>query len=270
MPLQRLVPLALASLLTTGCISSTTIIKVQPDGSGTIEQTMMANLQAMKTMLSGLDPQGTSSAPGIASEADLKRAAERMGKGVRVVSTEPVKVGGFEGARAVFAFDDIRELRVDQDPGGASEMMPSSGPTADPVTFGLTRRADGTSVLTVTMADPPETPATEAGEAGGMMPSNALADPQMLAMIKGMFEGFRVSIEVEVDGEILETNADHVAGSRVTLLEIDLGALFEDEAALKALEGKIGPGASVSELRPYMKNLKGLKINDPVVTIEFR
>jgi hypothetical protein len=270
MPLYRLAPIALAALLTTGCISSTTVIKVGPDGSGTIEQTMMANLQAMKMMLSGLDPQGTSSSSGIASEAELKRAAERMGKGVRVVSTEPVKSGGFEGARAVFAFDDIRELRVDQDPGGTGDMMPSSGRTADPVTFGLTRRPDGTSVLTVTMADPPETPATAAGEAGGMMSTDAFGDPQMLAMIKGMFEGFRVSIDLEVAGTILKTNADHVAGSRVTLLEMDLGALFEDEAALKALEGRIGPGTSVSEMRPHLKNLKGLKVNDPVVTIEFR
>ena len=51
---------------------------------------------------------------------------------------------------------------------------------------------------------------------------------------------------------------------------MDLGALFEDEAALKAMEGKVGPGASIAEMRPYLKGLKGLKFNDPVVTIEFR
>ena len=39
-----------------------------------------------------------------------------MGKGVRLVSTEPVKAGGFEGSKAIFAFDDINQVQVSQDP----------------------------------------------------------------------------------------------------------------------------------------------------------
>ncbi len=271
MVLYRLAPVAVAALLTTGCISSTTLIKVQPDGSGTVEQTMMANLQAMKMMMSSLGGEQTSSSSsGMASEADLKRAAERMGKGVRVVSTEPVKAGGFEGAKAIFAFDDINELRIDQDPGAGSGMMPSTEQKTSPVRFAMTRQPGGSSVLTVTIDEPSVSPTAAGEDAGGMMPPGGLADPQMLQMIKSMFEGFRVSIDLEVAGTLLKTNADHVAGPRVTLLEMDLGALFEDEAALKAMEGKIGPGASIAEMRPYLKGLKGLKFNDPVVTIEFR
>jgi hypothetical protein len=95
-------------------------------------------------------------------------------------------------------------------------------------------------------------------------------NPQMLDMMKSMFKGFKIGIDIEVAGKILKTNADHVAGSRVTLLEMDLEALMQDEAKLKQVQKALGPTASVSELKPYLKDVKGLKVNDPVVTIAFR
>ena len=56
----------------------------------------------------------------------------------------------------------------------------------------------------------------------------------------------------------------------MTLLEMDMEALLKDEAKLKELQKVLGPGASVSELKPYLKDVKGIKINDPVVTIAFK
>ena len=51
------------------------------------------------------------------NKADLERTAERMGKGVRLVSAEPIKGdNGFEGTKAIFAFDDINQIQVSQDP----------------------------------------------------------------------------------------------------------------------------------------------------------
>jgi hypothetical protein len=85
-----------------------------------------------------------------------------------------------------------------------------------------------------------------------------------------MFDGFRILIDVEVDGKIVKTNADYVSGSRITLLEVDMAGVFADEAKLKALQSKVQPGSSISELRPYLKDIKGVKVNHPALTIEFR
>ena len=57
----------------------------------------------------------------------------------------------------------------------------------------------------------------------------------MMQMMKTMFQGFKVAIDLEVVGKILKTNADYVEGSRITLMEIDMGALLNDEAKLRAL-----------------------------------
>ena len=48
----------------------------------------------------------------------------------------------------------------------------------------------------------------------------------MIDMMKTMFEGFKVNIDLEVAGTIVKTNAEYVAGSSVTLLEMDMEALL--------------------------------------------
>jgi hypothetical protein len=264
----KVATVALVAVLCTGCIRSATVINVKADGSGTVEQTMLVNLAFMKGMLGGMGGQ-PSSTPGAMNEADLKRSAARMGEGVTFVSAEPLKGDdGFEGTKAIYAFTDVTKLRVDQDPNlsAASPGGVSTPPkTGNPVTFGFAK-TDAGSTLTVTLLDKPKSDQPKAAPGGGPDMDN----PQMLEMMRSMFKGFKVSIDVAVAGKILKTNADHVAGSRVTLLEMDMEKLLQDETKLKDVQKMLGPDASVSELKPYLKDVKGLKVNDPVVTIEFR
>ncbi len=268
MPFVRLVALACVSALVTGCINSATLLKIKPDGSGTIEQTMLMNMQALKPMMQGLEQQGAKPAGPAVNEADLKRAAERMG-GVTYVSGEPIKgPNGFEGVKALYSFEDINKVRVDQDPqmtGSTTGFSAGQKSDEDAVQFKLARAA-GVSTLTVTFPDKP-------GSAGKTEPSEGgpdMSNPQMLAMMKSMFDGFKVAIDMEVLGTIVKTDADYVTGSRITLLEMDFGQLLQDEAKLKQIQSKVKPGASISEVKPYLKDVKGIKINNPVVTVVYR
>jgi hypothetical protein len=94
-------------------------------------------------------------------------------------------------------------------------------------------------------------------------------DPAMLGMMKQVLRGFKVGIDLEVDGKIVKTNADYVNGSRITLLELELDGLLADEAKLRELSSKMS-GASLAEIRPYLKDVKGVKINQPAITVEYR
>jgi hypothetical protein len=89
-------------------------------------------------------------------------------------------------------------------------------------------------------------------------------------MMKSIFQGFKVAIDLEVLGKIVKTNADYVDGSRITLMEIDMASLLEDEAKLRALQPKVAGGASIAEIKPLLKDVKGVKINHAVVTVEYR
>jgi hypothetical protein len=256
------------TLLAAGCINSNTLIKVKADGSGTIEQTVLMNLAALKTMLGGLDPKAQQSSGGLLSESELKRAAERMGKGVRFVSSTPIKQEGFEGVKAIFAFDDVNGISIDQDPNvGASTagQISAGSKRQSPVTFKHARQG-ADSVLTVTFDEKAVSPGKP--DLKPTTPDNI--DPAMIQMMKTMFQGFKVAIDLEVDGKIVKTNADYVNGSRITLMEIDMAGLLEDEAKLRALQSKIGPGASIADIKPLLKDVKGVKINHSTVTVEYR
>lgn len=267
-PIRVLLALV-TSVVLTGCINSTTLIKVKADGSGTVEQTTLMNVAAMKSMMPGMKTSGQ--APNVVNTADLERTAARMGKGVRLLSAEPAKnADGFEGVKAIFEFDDINQIQVSQDPnmgGGNSDARLATEPTKDdPVKFKLTRTGD-TSVLTINFTDKPGGAIDKPSQAGDMPD---LTNPMIMGMIKSMMQGFKINIGLEVLGAIVKTNAEYVDGPRITLLEMDLEALLADEAKFKALQGKLGPDASLSEVKPYLKDIKGIKIDGPSISVEFR
>jgi hypothetical protein len=267
MALLRLVALITFGILTSACINSASLIKVKPDGSGTLEQTMLVNLAALKGLMAGMGPGQTKESEGVLNEAEFKRAGERMG--MRPVSLTPMKDGNFQGAKAIYAFDDISKVRVDQDPqmaGASGGKFAAVAANSNPIRFALTKNGE-TSVLTISVD---EKVASEATAKAQQAPNLDQVDPAMMQMIKTLFDGFRVGIDLEVDGKIVKTNADYVNGSRITLLEVDMASVFADEAKLKALQSKIKPGASLSELRPYLKDINGVKVNHPTVTIEYR
>jgi len=267
-PIRVLLALV-TSVALTGCINSTTLVKLKTDGSGTIEQTTLVNVAAMKSMMPGMQQSGQ--APNVVNRADLERTAARMGKGVRLLSAEPTKNDtGFEGVKAIFEFDDINQVQVSQDPnlsGGNSDARLSTEPTRDdPVKFKLTRTGS-TSVLTINFTDRPGGGGDKPSQAGDMPD---LTNPMMMGMIKTMFKGFKINIGLEVLGSIVKTNAEYVDGPRITLLDMDVEALLADEAKFKALQGKLGPDASLSEVKPYLKDIKGIRIDGPSITVEFR
>ena len=259
MRLARLLLVLVAASSLTACLNSTTLVKLKPDGSGTVEQTTLVNMAAIKGMAGGQP-----SAP-MTSREELERTAARMGKGVRLLSTEPVKgANGFEGTKAIFTFDDINLVEVSQDPnmGGAS-----GGKSESPVKFNFTR-SGATSTLTINIADRPGSGKPQEPSAPTEMPD--LTNPMIMGMIKSMFQGFKVNMELEVVGSIVKTNAEYVDGPRITMLEMDMAALLADEAKLKALQGKISPDASFSDIKPYLRDIKGIKIDGPSISVEFK
>jgi hypothetical protein len=266
----RLLTVLLATTTLTACLNSSTIVKLNPDGSGTVEQVTLVNTAALKGMIPG-GAQQQGSGPVINRE-DLERTAARMGQGVRLVSAEKATGDpGFEGTKAIFAFDDINQIQISQDPNmsGSTSGRMSSEPTADdPVKFKFTRGA-GSSTLTINYIDRPPSGSIQANPAGkGDAPD--FTNPMVMNMLKTMFQGFKINIGLEVAGKIVKTNAEYVNGSRITLLEMDVAEILSDEAKLKALQGKIGPDASLSSVKPYLKEIKGIKIDGPSISVEFR
>ena len=114
----------LAAAATAACFRSDTVIHVKADGTGTIEQTNLANKQMLgmaagmaksAAQEAGADASKTPSLDNIGDlfdEARIREQASTFGEGVRFVSSEPLTQDGLTGVKAVFAFEDVRLLNL--------------------------------------------------------------------------------------------------------------------------------------------------------------
>ena len=276
-PLRLLLVLPFTYIL-TGCISSYTLVKVNPTGAGTVEQTtlispmMVGMMSGMAQSMGGEEGKKTKP-PTIADlfkEDELRKAADSMGQGVRFVGSKPASAEGREGVTATYAFDDITKLSVSQGmkaPGGGGSSAKVSNES--PIVFGLTPAAGGAKVLTITMPEGKKDPNAKPAPKPEGTPDMKDMPPEALAMMKGMFQGAKIGIDIEVP-QLIKSNSPNVTGSRVTLMEVDLGALMEDPSKLQKMQD-LGPGASFEDARKLLGDVKGVKLPaSRVTTIEFK
>ena len=274
--------LLIGLIVFTGCIDATTVVAVKKDGSGYVVETVcMGESMGQMMNMMGFDPEGeaSSAAPSISAEdiAQARDKAATMGTGVRFVSIDPVeRANGSQGTRTVFAFDDVRTLKVSSDPGASGDAM--GAPEADPNPIRFEFAGGRRPKLTVVMP-PQESGAGAMAESPEMaMPAGAVeAPPEAMAQMMQMFEGFRVRLVVKVDGEITESNASHIGrgakdGKRqfVTLMDMDFDALMKAPDALAKMMA-MGQPQDLDAAAAAFKDVPGLKVETaPRVEIAFR
>ncbi len=277
---MKLIRLAVATLLLltmTGCISSSTLIRLNADGSGTIEQTILlgsAFVEQMKQMMTEMAAafggEGQKAEEqGLFPEAEFREGAAELGEGVRFVSHQPIKTAEAEGVRVVYAFDDVTKLRINQKPASPSGPgQPDDGGEREDLRFRF-ERTGGRSILTVLSPEPQVE--LDAGSAEPeSTPAEAEIDPETLAQMQEMFKGLKIDIAVEVAGKLIRTTSPYVDGSRVTLLEMDFEAFLDHPEKLKALAAPGAQDQSLEAMKRLVRDIPGIKvILDPEITIEF-
>ena len=69
-------------------------------------------------------------------------------------------------------------------------------------------------------------------------------------MVKALFKGFRIGLDLEMIGQIVQTDADYVNGKRITLAEIDIEQLLREGKKLESLDKFLSPDASIEASGP--------------------
>jgi len=250
------------------------VVHVKADGSGVVEETVLMKKELV-AMLKGMATMGGEAPPELLDEAKLQASAAAMGPGVSLLSAEPFATASGEGYRARFAFTDINQLRLDQNPAARAPDMgdepdgPAAADKEEPLTFEL---AGGDQPLLIIRPPREEQSADAEKDEARQTTAESLDDPaaQMAMMMMSQFlDGLRVAVYVVVDGEIIETNATHHEGSRITLMEMDFGKLLQDPARFQAFARQ--EPESLEAAKALMKDLPGIKIDlNPEVQIRFR
>jgi hypothetical protein len=256
-----------------GCFQSETVIRVKADGTGTIEQTNLANKEMLgmaagmvnqAVTQSGTDASKTPSLDNIGDlfdEAKIREQASSFGLGVRYVSSAPFSASGLTGVKATFAFDDVRLLNLNNRQGSAT-------PTPQ-LRFELDRAEAGGSTLRVRLPAGQPAAADVPAEAPPVAQRPELP-PEALALVRNMFKGAKINVAVEVDGAIVTTDGPKRDGSRVTVFALDLEQLLSDPTKFSALQA-LKPGADFATARKALDGVPGVILPEtPTVTIEFR
>ncbi len=297
--------LAALTLLLAGCLDTSTLVKVNRDGSGTVEESFLLSSSFMESLQgsnlsmngpaadapdgtepydgeSGVDAESAASedaesAPppppdlaGLPSEQQLQEMAGRMGPGVSLVSVEPLKNERGSGYRAVFRFDDINQLKLNQNPAAGMPGTPASASaetaaaTEETFSFKLTR--GNPSVLQILAPSPRQNPSEGTAAAETMNEEDQAA---MMNMMRQVYQDLRIRIAVEVPGSIVSTNASYRDGTRVTLLDLDFAQLLQDENRFQKL-ARANPG-TMQEVKKLLEDTPGVKLElKDRVEIRFR
>jgi hypothetical protein len=257
---------ALVALLFPSCLEHTSTIKLNKDGSGTITEETLFSAEASAMMADmpagGENPAGKFS--------DAKKAAEtaaKMGEGVTVEKAEQIKKDGRIGGRVVYKFADINKVKftfggamtdAGKDmgpPGDAPDAGEAAKPENKPITFTY---KDGLLTMVNPQAKADGDAKKPDAEKGDAPDDKEEPDAQAMAMMQQMFKDMRMSLNVEIVDGIAETNASHVEGNVVTLIDLPFGKLIADPANMKKLQAM--KDASPADAAAAFKDIAGLKI----------
>ena len=226
---KTLILMALALVLLGSCAQIKTLITVNPDGSGFIDQeiALTGPAQEIVALMAQSDKY-------FMDETELQAYAAQLGEGVSYVSHESIADGN--GVRVRFAFDDINAVRLEQD--GPSDLISIEGMTSTdseekpPMTFVFERGSPASLVIQ---------PALEMEEGAAKDSTSMAAEEEALQQIRVMLADARFVLAVDVAGTIQETDATYKDGARITLMDIDFNEFLRDDDLLRIVANTTGP-----------------------------
>lgn len=256
--------------LFTGCIEISTLISVNRDGSGTVEETVLISKEIVE-MIAELERSFTEDTTDLEpfqfyNEEELKTQSSNYGEEVRYVSSKKIDRDNREGYLVMYEFRDLNELKINQNPNSrvkleAFEEEPEV--TEEFITFSFIK--GDPSEIRIQM--PPEKQVeVDSSSVEEEMPE---ADTTMMnEQIAKVFQDLKMQMAINVEGDILKTNAEYVEGSRITLLEVNFGELIQNAHKMK--EFRETDPQNFEQVKEILRGIPGIKveIND-LIYIQF-
>lgn len=252
-----------------GCFRVESLIKLAQDGSGVI-------------YVRGLVAESLQAKFPNKQKEEMDRLAAGLGEGVRYVGSKPISEKGWKGFRFEFTFEDVTQLSL----GGLLDFQDSEkkakGEADTRAGSKLTRankwkfeyKPGSTNELIVFRLpeEPPKQNDDPFADAGVKLPeakSIDLGSVLASAMIRPMFSDAKVSLLLQVDGEIVSTNAvarPKPNGSTVYLMDLDLSKF----AKSKEFEQVVTEDWSLD--RVFKEEVPGLlgPISSQATSVKFR
>ena len=254
--------LAAASLILSSCLEIKSTVTVSKDGTATIEESTLLGAQLAAMMQAG-GGQGDQLKGLVMDKAKAEERAKKLGEGVTVKSHEEVKTpDGRSGVKVVFAVADLAKLKyVPFEP--EQEGKPASN--SEPKTFALSG-----SSLTITN---PEADKKKGGDTAKpkKSPEEIAQMKAQMGMMKPMFAGMRMAVEVKGANGIASSDATHLSDGTISYLDIQFDKLMDNADAFTGVMESADSGMSMADAASKFNKVEGLKIEGKkVVQVELK
>ncbi len=241
-----------ATLLLSACFEMSSVVTVNKNGTGTIEETALVGAQLKAMMASMPADAGGQGGPNmkdiLPDKAKAEERAKKLGEGVTVKSHEPVKMpDGREGVKVTYAVADINKLNYQPFDAKGGE-----GGESKPITFAL--KGD-----TLNVSLPPDKPKEKSAPEKPKMPAEQMQ--AQMAMMKPMFAGMRMAVQIKGGSGIASSDASNLSGDTVTIMDIQFDKLMEKpEVFGKFMETADDKDMSPAKAAEQFKGVDGIKV----------
>jgi len=253
-------------ILFSGCIKVRSNVVINKDGSGILEEQVLmsdAVVAMMNEFMSSF--QDSSSAPEefkLFKEDELMTKASEYGEGVKYVSGEEVKIDGWQGYKAIYSFEDLNKLKMETDPNTKVENPQDDGQETEYFSFEFIPGDIAELII-----DRPNLSSEKKDDEIAV--ENETENQEMDDNLIKMMDGMSMTISLEFNGEIVETNASYVDGSKVTILDIDFSEILKNKESLELF--KKNPPDNLDEMKAIVENISGMKVEfQKPITIKFK
>ncbi len=255
-----------------GCLEVKQEITVNKDGGGKITETVMiskAMLKQLNDIFSGLGSgKGKKSEKiDIYDKKKLEADAANYGPDVKYVSSKKVSTKTKEGYEVVYAFNDINNLKLNENPGDKGPKT-SKDDKSDAKVENITFKFEKGDPATLIVNFPPMAKAPKEKKKKGVKKDKE-DEKKQIEEAREVFKDFYIDITIKPEGEIVETNATYRDGNTITILEMDFDELLKDEKQFESFAKK--ETETVEETKALLKNLPGFKVEtNKKVIIKFK
>jgi len=273
--LYKLLVLSAFGIFLSGCIEMHTVITVNKDGSGLIEENIFIGKEIIKMFKEFAAAFADSTQPqqefNLFEEEKIKAKTSDYGEGIEFVSMENIVTDEREGYKAIYKFKDLNKVKVNQDP---SDEMPMAEPkegsekTNEYVFFKFITGNPNRIVFKLPDETKKEEENTKQIKTDDTTATNVEADSSDLESMVKFMKDMKAKFEIRVDGKITNTNATHVDGNTITIFDIDFAQLLSDKDKLEEFK-KFNPN-SFEEVKKLVSGIPGIKVElNKEVYIEF-
>lgn len=258
MRLLRPALLVTLAFVLAGCFQVASTLTVRPDGSALLEDRFtFTGLAAFAMAEAAADD---------SSDVAFQERAAALGEGVQLVSVERDE----DGFTAVYSVPDVRRLRYTSPDPGLGEDDEDETVADESLTLAFDFDEGNPAVLRIVVPeDAPDEDASEDAASGAPTEEELQETRSAFRMARALLGDARMTVEVVVEGEVVETDAALVDESTVTVYDLHMDAVFEAmEEDPRLMEG---PKLSGDRMRALLAGREGVHLEEPgTVTVRFR